>query len=276
MIQFTEKLRLEIDRALLDIDRREADVLKKAKEVTFLLENAFDRLRTFILDYEFKDEGEEILFFKEIKPNLFSNLIYYSKVYDIEINRPTGGGTEVKDYLEKELYRIKDFFDRNKTIYCYYRSGDTEKDRLFFLRGKSDSTIYRESFSFERDPKFSTCCDYKMAKIIANEKVEAFIAGQLESQGGPSDKAVPKAKLTWTIKKVFLIELIYLLYWAGAFNYGKATLKEIAVYFEKVFNIDLGTSLSRTLTDIRARKGSGSFLNLLDRIFIKKINENEE
>lgn len=275
MIQFAEKLRLEIDGTLLYINKREVDVLRKAKEVTFLLENAFDRLRTFIQNYEFKDENEEIFFFKEIKPTLFSNLIYYSKVYNIEINRPTGGDTEIKDYLENELCRIKDFFDRNKTIYRYFRSGDTDKDHLFFLRGKLDCTIYRESFSFERDPKFSTCCDYKVAKIIANEKVEAFILEQLGSQNGLLNKTEPKRRLTWTIKKVFLIELIYLLHWAGAFNYGKATLKEIAAYFEMIFNIDLGTSLSRTLIDIRARKGHGSFLNLLDRIFIKKIHENE-
>lgn len=275
MIQFAEKLRLEIDQTLLDINKREIDVLKKAKKVTFLLENAFEKLRAFILDYEFKNEDEEILFFKEIKPTLFSNLIYYSKVYNIEINRPIGGDVEVKDYFEKELFRIKDFFDRNKTIYRYFRSGDTEKDHLFFLRGKSDSTIYRESLSFERDPKFSTCCDYKMAKIIANEKVEAFIIEQLESQDGTSDKTEPKAKLTWTIKKVFLVELIYLLYWAGAFNYGKISLKEVSMYFEKIFNIDLGTSLSRTLIDIRDRKGNGSFLNLLEKIFARKINETE-
>lgn len=114
-----------------------------------------------------------------------------------------------------------------------------------------------------------------MAKIIGNEKVESYIIEQLELQKELSDKAKLKKNLNWTIKKVFLIELIYLLYWVGAFNFGKATLKKIGAYFEEIFNIDLGTSLSRTLTDIRARKDNGSFLNLLDQIFIKKINENE-
>ena len=70
MISFTNSLKREIDQSLQGINVSDGDTLKKAGEVTLLLKNAFDQLRTFILAYEFKNEDEEILFFKNIKPNL--------------------------------------------------------------------------------------------------------------------------------------------------------------------------------------------------------------
>lgn len=52
--------------------------------------DAFQRLRDFITNYTFKSEAEEIEFFKVIKPRLYHRLIYYRKVYNIEMNRPVG------------------------------------------------------------------------------------------------------------------------------------------------------------------------------------------
>ena len=53
-----------------------------------IMESMFERLKEFIIDYRFHDESEEIFFFKKVKPHLFSQLIYHSKIYNIELNRP--------------------------------------------------------------------------------------------------------------------------------------------------------------------------------------------
>ena len=45
-----------------------------------------------------RNDDEEICFFKEYKPQLFSKLIYYSEIYKIETNRPTGSDTAQKNY----------------------------------------------------------------------------------------------------------------------------------------------------------------------------------
>lgn len=118
MIQFTDSLK----RKLLAINVKESDTLKKAEEITPLLKNAFNYLRLFIHEYEFKDESEDILFFKEIKPILFCDLIYYQKMYNLEIHCSAGGYSELMVYFEKELFRIIDFFDKNKAFYRYCRS----------------------------------------------------------------------------------------------------------------------------------------------------------
>lgn len=100
-------------------------------------------------------------------------------MYNIEINRPKGGNVEQLHYLQKELLHIQDFFERNKAIYAYYRSADTSMDKELFLRGNRSNAFYQEAFYFERDRMFSTCYDFKIAKIIATDKIEECLIAEL-------------------------------------------------------------------------------------------------
>lgn len=60
-------------------------------------------------------------------------------------------------------------------------------------------------------------------------------------------------KLKWTAPRVALTELLYALILEGVFNNGTADLKDIAEFFEYIFEIDLG-QYRRTFLEIRARK----------------------
>lgn len=90
MIAFIEKLNSEVLRSIERIESRDTDVLKKSLEASRVLGEAFDRLKQYIIGYRFQNDDEEIKFFKEIKPRLFCRLIYYRKLYNIEMNRPVG------------------------------------------------------------------------------------------------------------------------------------------------------------------------------------------
>ena len=83
---------------------------------------------------------------------------------------PTGSCIDRKIYLEGILGRIKYFFDNNADFYQYYRSGSTHLDKYYFLRGKPDIQLIQDCFYFERDSKFSTSFDFKVSKMIANER----------------------------------------------------------------------------------------------------------
>lgn len=90
MIHFTSQLKKEVDIKIEQIECSEISAVTKSSEASRILADAFKQLKTFILPYTFTSEEEEILFFKEIKPRLCFRLIYYRKVYNIEMNRPTG------------------------------------------------------------------------------------------------------------------------------------------------------------------------------------------
>ena len=69
--------------------------------------NALKKLKKFILKYRFQTESEEIEFFKYIKPHFLSKVIYFNKVYNIEMKRPSGGEQIVEKYLRDELKKLK-------------------------------------------------------------------------------------------------------------------------------------------------------------------------
>ena len=62
-----------------------------------------DELRKYTVNYQFRDEAEEIYFFKELKPEVLSKYMYYNKIYVIESKFPTGSDVAQKEYLYNEL-----------------------------------------------------------------------------------------------------------------------------------------------------------------------------
>lgn len=92
------------------------------------------QLKAFIADYTFRDEVEEIEFFKTVKPRICHRLIYYRKIYNIEMNRPVGSESQ-RSYLIDEIRGINRYNEKRSDFVRYYRSGLTHLDALYYLRG---------------------------------------------------------------------------------------------------------------------------------------------
>lgn len=131
MIQFTSHLKKETDAKIEQIEGSDVSTITKSREASRVLADAFDQLKAFILSYNFQDEEEEILFFKEIKPRLCFRLIYYRKVYNIEMNRPTGIDMQ-REYLCEILNDINKYNAKRLDFIRYYRSGSSHWDALCF------------------------------------------------------------------------------------------------------------------------------------------------
>lgn len=275
MKEFVYILQKEIKVRLQKNEAKETDMLKKSLENSRVLGEAFDRLKEFIINYRFADKAEEILFFKEIKPKIFCHLIYYRKVYNIEMNRPVASLDAQRVYLKNKLDAIQEYNNKILDFYRYYRSCADYLDAAYFVRGKPDMEQYLETFYYERDPQFSTNCDFKVARILANDMLQAYLLSELEeldnSQHNVSSGAFPKIKLTWTGSKTDLIELIYALDTVGCFNGGKVPLNQITAYFVNIFNIDLGNNIARNFYDMRIRQQPTPFLDRLREEILKRM-----
>jgi len=269
----------EITKSYLDklqtMEKFDGDILHSIPPIIKLLEEMFNRLRTFIVDYTFENENEEIRFFKEIKPQLFSKLIYYQTIYRIEAMRPNGSDEVQEKYIEKELDRLKDYFDQNLDFYQYYRTKCSHLDKLFFTRGESLSYPNLESFYYERDPNFSSHCDFKVTSILANDLLRIYLKADIlklkEHDSHVKEIQFPKIKETWTRSKVDLVELIYAICETNCFNHGKISLKRLADYFGNVFNVDLGNPY-HTYVEIRDRNQRTSFLDELKANLTAKMD----
>ena len=269
MEKFTNLQLDEIEKQINKIERNEKNEITKSTQILTFLKSKLEELKSFISQYDFKTEEEEILFFKEIKPKIVSKLIYHLSVYKFELNRPKGSCSTVETYFQAELDRLKQYFDRNIEMYHYYRTGCTHFDKIYFLRNSdSDIPMNIACFYFERDVRFSTGYDFKIAKIMANDFLELYIRSQLVKLKKDSEIEYEvstglKTRETWTASKTDLAELIYALDTAKCINHGNINLKVLATYVEDVFNVDIG-DIYRIYLEIRERKGNRTLF--LDRL----------
>ena len=124
---FVVSLEKEIDKRINKSELSNLNVLKKSLEASLVLGDAFQRLREFIANYTFSTEAEEIEFFKVVKPRLYHRLIYYRKVYNIEMNRSVGVDSQ-RAYLIDEIKAINRYNNKHSDFVRYYRSGMTHLD----------------------------------------------------------------------------------------------------------------------------------------------------
>ena len=276
----TLKLHSELEEQLHFIILETDDSIKRAELSIEVINISVKKLRSFIVKHKFKSENDEIHFFKKLKPSIYSKLIYHNSVYNIEAKMPTGGDEATKKYLAKELDKLKQFFHQNLEFYKYYRTNSSHLDHKYFVRGKHDIRLELESFIFDSDPKFTTSHDHRISKILANDQLQVYLEDRLASYQRPgqiaASQVLPKTKLNWSESKTALIEIIYALHSQGVFENGKADLKEIASYFETMFNIDLG-DYYRTYLEIRMRKsGRTKFLDNLKNNLLKRMDEADD
>jgi hypothetical protein len=260
----------------LEIDNQ----IKKCEKAIEIILISITNLKKHVVKNSFKSETEEIFFFKELKPQFTSKLIYFNMIYKIEMKRPSGGNRILKKYYNNELLKLKAFFDNELEFYQYYRSGNSFLDYKYFIRGKFDIKLALDSYYFETDTSFSTSHDFKVARILANDLIQLYLENQLLmiDNKDTTDKSQrkPNMKMTWTSSKVSLIELMYALHTEGVFNNGAADLKDIAEYFEHVFEIDLG-QYRRAFLEIRARKSDKTkFITLLNEALLKRMENSDE
>ncbi len=271
MFNYIMKLRKETDELIEKIESSESNILKKSLEASHVLAEAFNQLKTFISSYKFKNEEEEISFFKEIKPKFCYRLIYYRKLYNIEMNRPAGVDKQ-KEYLSEELNDINSYNIKRLDFIRYYRSGATHLDSLYFLRGKTDTEQYLETFYYELDPKFTTNYDFKVAKILSNDMLLAYLMQEIErlnSNGISISSGFPSIKLTWLGSKTELMEQLYS--WDSDNTFGDVPLTQLSDYIQNVFNVQLDKNLSRAFSEMKTRNVPTPFLDKLKAALLQRM-----
>lgn len=170
--QLSESVQIQIQ--TVDFEGCDISIEESVKMIKYLEDRLHDLREYFIVLKSISIE-EEILFFKEMKPEILGLLLYFNKVHNIELKRPIGSNETQKDYYDKELMSLTYFFERNLDFHQYYRANSTYLDEQYFVRGKSSPQLCVDSAKYILDPLFSTGYDYKVAKIICNEMLRIYL-----------------------------------------------------------------------------------------------------
>jgi len=274
------KMLADLEQQLQEIELSSDSILALAQRAYKTVEVALISLKAFITAYTFNSTDEEIYFFKEIKPQFYSKLIYYVHVFSIETHRPAGSVKVLKKYLKSHLSTITRFSYDNREFYKYYRSGAKYLDDKYFIRDKFDIAVGFDTVYFDCDPSFCTSHDYKMSMLLANEMLASYLNAELKANDMPQDvNALEDVALGWADSNVSLVEMLYSLATSKVFYHKKtnsvANVKQVFTYFQTLLGVDLG-NYYRTLQEIRIRKNRTAFLDRTRNDFIKRMDDSDE
>lgn len=277
-----KKIVKELDTKLEKLESEIEDILRKAEKAIKIIKQALIQLRGIVVEQSFKRKSDEIDFFRNVKPQVFSKLIYYVKLFNIESKRPRSSNKSQIKYLNKHIDKLQIYFNDNLEFYHYYRRGAAFLDEQYFLRGKADIRLHPEAFHFFADEQFSTSHDSTVATILAYDMLIIHLKTEVDKLENNNSMETNiqafqnQSKLFWTGNKVDLVELIYALNASGAINSGTSDIKELASVFEQIFNIELG-DYYRTYLEIRLRKISNTkFIDTLKESLLKRMEESDE
>lgn len=240
------------------------------------------KLRICVRENEFNSPQEEIIFFKNHKPYVYSRLKFYSKLYNFLINRPAGTIKSQQIFIDGEIKKLQESNRRHLDFIKYYREGSTILDEFYFLRGKDKISLVSDTSHFYTDAEFSTSHDNAVAKIIAYDLLVNHYIQELDDlrdlyHGKPRklNTLANGERLSWTASKTDLIELIYALQASGAIKSGTAGIKEMASACESIFHFNLG-NVYRTFLEIRERKiDQTKFIDRLKSTLLQKMEETD-
>ena len=237
---------------------------------------ALDRMRELVLKEGFPDQKSEIYFFKKIKPAVYSKLLYYRGVFDIETNRHEIDKDGLRKYFQQNLDKIKEYMTQHQIKVQYFRCNFKHLDEKYFVRENVEIPMELRGSHHLLDENFFTWHDHTFSTIMANEMLIDYIRKELEKLDCPEmeSKIHTSSSLYWTGKKIELVEYLYALHFSLAVNNGKTTIKELAEVMGKAFNVDLTKDIYRYYTEIQQRKiNQTKFLDHLRAILQQRIDD---
>ncbi len=234
---------------------------EEAYEMTIFLREMLCSVKSSVLQTGFKNEQQEVDFFKNIKPEILGKLIYYNKVFRIETTCPVSNGKMYYAYFENELKNLKSEYKDsicNTDFYRYYRAGRTDRDHTYFRLGQINYHDGLNSGVFEIDLNFSTYYDNKVAHIIANELLYNYLLTKINPEENPDMVFISgdaNMDISWTNSQNALIELIYAIYASNSVSYGKIGIKKLALIFQVLFQTPLN-DIHHAFHRMKTRSGS--------------------
>ncbi|NEW81671.1 MAG: tetracycline regulation of excision, RteC [Mariniphaga sp.] len=278
------KLAEDLDEKLDHLKLENDPVLVFSEKAVNLCISILQLMKNAVLMNGFISPRDEIDFFRNIKPKVYSKFIFYVKIYSIESKRIHGSIKAQRRLLIAEQDKLQFFAHDNLEFTEYYRSNSAYMDDRYFMRGIESIRICTENLHSLIDKQFSTIHDPTVAIILANDMLVIYFQTELERLDFQNVKNEIKqnvdehynSKLYWTGSKIAAFEMIYALHSSGVINNGAVDIMQAVRFAERIFHIDLGDPY-HALTEIRSRaNGRTKFLDQLKGSLIKRLDESDQ
>ncbi|OQP65732.1 hypothetical protein A3860_14100 [Niastella vici] len=141
--------------------------------------NYWDQLKAWIRVNNHIIENRKIDFFKNCKPKFTGLIEYYMQRCQAILFLPQDNKEEKIQFWQRELTKIKHFFNEHKEFCEYYIKGDTDRDYIYFMNNDSKEGYHKKRI-YTSDKQTSSPYDYLTATLLAYQQYEIYVSDQLK------------------------------------------------------------------------------------------------
>lgn len=257
---FSSELYEQLEEGLRSIESSLKNYPDKLDKFNICIGHNLKLLENFILENGFKDDTEEIYFFKHIYPRFYSWYIYHNELAAmLKLVPQHGTDIMVRDfYIQEYQYQLR-FFDQHRAVYEYYLADEDDRDHVFFLP-RNYKALSPLPVDTPLDLRFLTNQGYTFARFIAYDRLQEYTGRKLRLlYRNPESEYVQAllkgSKRRWTGDKIELIEIAYGIYYTRRMNDGKVEVRDIVEWLEDTLGVELGDAY-RMFADLQRRKNS--------------------
>ena len=151
---------------------------QRADSCCWITVDYWNKLKIVLKKRGFKDDKDEIDFFRNVKPRFTSYIEYMmllrEALYSVpaEINNAT-------DYWTKEIDRFKLFYNNNIDFIVYYGRKDWHYNSIYFLRRNNKSDNSKSAHPYDADPEYCTSHDPIIASYLAHKMYAKYARKKL-------------------------------------------------------------------------------------------------
>lgn len=274
--QVSEKLVKQLESRLQEVIAEKQKPIERLSASLNIIQDTIKQLKEQVNKYGFIDTSQEIVFFKKIKPLVYSYKIYELEIHQLYSKMPVGTKDDKLKYFHEELNQIQRFFNLHVFHFQYYKYNLEDFDTKYFLRHASLPISLMTELP-EQESEFSTSMDYLFSKFIAYERLQQTIVNDISMLSGKAEQVVVKSdnrSLKWTGEAINLVEIAYGIWLTGQLNNGNASVTEIVSWLEDNFNVKIGRAFRRW-TEISSRKriSTTKYIDSLKDSINKRIDE---
>jgi hypothetical protein len=179
----------ELENNLESLKISNENVLILSQKAVGLCSDVLMEMKKTVKKNDFQSTEQEIYFFKKIKPQVYSKLIFYHTLFKIETKKPKSNLLHEK-YYKRVLKKLHKYFKIKEDIFQYYLSEQEYNDELYFLRENRNITNPTDTLIPYIDHEFSTLHDYTFSCIIAHEQLIKYIENEIHGDFGLTMPAI--------------------------------------------------------------------------------------
>lgn len=260
-----EQLRAEISK----LDHSNLNVVERTEKSIQLVKSVCLEFEKSVLQNGFLSDEEEIHFFKHIKPTVYSLLIAYKIILNIEMTRLTSSKKEVKILINRKLDFVKLHYEDYPEFTAYFVSKKKVKDELYFLLRNG---IHLDCYPDFYDEKNSTGYDIIAIYALAYR----FLVNYFEKCDQSHLAEDLKSDVEWTASKIALGELVYGVLAMKSLNGGNIDVAKAFSLVSRMLNVSIPEPYGM-LRELSERKGDRcKYLKQMIEALEAKLDKREE